>query len=90
MSPKSHAALDLLTFGGWEIIGTPVEGFQGKTETITIEYDKNNKFVSVNTVEGHIKKEETNKTEEAKKEEEIKTTSFKPQTNFIPNRKEQK
>jgi len=70
-----HGALDLLTFGGWELIGTPVEGFQGKTYTISIEYDKDDKLVSVNTIQGHIKE---SKKEEPK--EEIAST----ETNFAP------
>jgi len=53
-----HAVMDVITWGGWEIIGTPIEGVQGKTETITIEYDKNNKIVSVNSVGGKIQKED--------------------------------
>ena len=72
-----HAAMDLLTFGGWEIIGTPVEGFQGETSRITVEYDSNNKLVSVNTVTGHIAKEQP-------KKESTETTkvSEQPKTNF--------
>ena len=46
-----HAVMDLLTFGVWEIIGTPIEGFAGDTITLQIEYDKNNKVQSVKTLE---------------------------------------
>jgi len=54
----AHGALDLLTFGGWEIIGTPIEAMQGETFTLTIEYDKNDKVKKVitgeTTVEGSM------------------------------------
>ena len=46
-----HAVMDLLTFGAWEIIGTPIEGFQGKTNYITIGYDKDDKVIKVVTGE---------------------------------------
>ena len=53
-----HAAMDALTFGFWEALGTPIEGFQGKTYTVAIRYDENNKVAAVNTVHGRIKKNE--------------------------------
>lgn len=28
-----HAVMDLLTLGGWELIGTPIEGFAGEGNT---------------------------------------------------------
>lgn len=35
-----HAVLDLLTLGGWEIIGTPVEAMnQGDKVKVTVMYD---------------------------------------------------
>jgi len=46
-----HAIMDLLTLGGWEIIGTPIEGFAGDTITLQIEYDERNKVRSVKTLE---------------------------------------
>ena len=46
-----HAIMDLLTLGGWEIIGTPIEGFAGDTITLQIEYDEKNKVRSVKTLE---------------------------------------
>lgn len=46
-----HAIMDLLTLGGWEIIGTPIEGFAGDTITLQIEYDNENKVKSVKTLE---------------------------------------
>lgn len=44
-----HGTMDLLTLGGWELIGTPVEGFIGDKKQLTVEYDKNNKIASINS-----------------------------------------
>ena len=41
-----HGALDLITLGLWEIIGTPVEGFTGDKYQLTIIYDKNDRVIS--------------------------------------------
>ncbi len=46
-----HAVMDLLTLGGWELIGTPIEGFAGDTITLQIEYDEENKVRSVKTLD---------------------------------------
>ena len=48
-----HAVMDLLTLGGWELIGTPIEGFAGDTITLQIEYDEENKVKSVKTVDSN-------------------------------------
>ena len=71
-----HAVMDVITWGGWELIGTPIEGVQGKTQTITIQYDKNNKIVSVNSVQAKAQKEEKKESEGAKPE------TVQPATNF--------
>lgn len=42
-----HAVMDVLTIGFWELIGTPIEGFQGETRYVQIEYDENDKIVAV-------------------------------------------
>jgi hypothetical protein len=35
-----HAVLDVLTLGGWELIGTPIEAFnQGDKVKVTVHYD---------------------------------------------------
>lgn len=47
-----HAVMDLLTFGLWEVIGTPIEGFAGEEFTITIEYGSDDKLKSVATTPG--------------------------------------
>ena len=48
-----HAAMDVLTLGTWEIIGTPVEGFSGDKFTVTIEYDEAEKVTKVSSTPGH-------------------------------------
>jgi hypothetical protein len=48
-----HAAMDVLTLGAWELIGTPIEGFAGEKFTLTVEYDKNDKVTKVVTAPGH-------------------------------------
>jgi hypothetical protein len=55
-----HGALDVLTLGAWEIIGTPVEGFQGETCRLTICYDSNDKVAAINRV-APLKVEEAEK-----------------------------
>lgn len=44
-----HAVMDLLTFGLWEIIGTPVEAIQGDKKILNITYDKNDQVLAINT-----------------------------------------
>jgi hypothetical protein len=44
-----HGALDVLTLGLWEIVGTPIEGFQGEKYEATITYDQNDKVVDIKT-----------------------------------------
>ena len=47
-----HAAMDVLTLGAWEIIGTPIEGFAGEEFTLTIEYGADDKLKTVATGSG--------------------------------------
>ena len=42
-----HAVMDLLTFGLWEIVGTPMEGFQGDDHKLSITYDKDDVATAV-------------------------------------------
>ena len=42
-----HGCLDVLTFGLWEIAGTPIEGLQGEKRQITITYDSNDFVKSI-------------------------------------------
>jgi hypothetical protein len=44
-----HAAMDVLTLGIWEIVGTPIEGVQGEKYHATIVYDENDKVVDLKT-----------------------------------------
>ncbi len=44
-----HGIMDVLTLGAWEIIGTPVEGFQGENCEVVICYDKNDVVVAINS-----------------------------------------
>ncbi len=45
-----HAVMDLLTFGVWEVIGTPIEGFQGDNHQVQVEYDEDDNIVNVRGV----------------------------------------
>lgn len=43
-----HGVMDLLTFGLWEIIGTPIEGFQGTKHRMQITYDNTDHVIAIN------------------------------------------
>ena len=45
----AHGAIDLVSLGFWEVIGTPIEAMQGETYTLTVEYDKSDKVQKVFT-----------------------------------------
>lgn len=38
-----HGAMDVLTFGFWEVLATPMEATQGESFTLSVEYDDNDK-----------------------------------------------
>jgi hypothetical protein len=38
----AHGAMDILTWGWWEVVATPAEGLRGKSFIVTVEYDKDN------------------------------------------------
>ena len=46
-----HGVMDVLTLGAWEIIGTPIEGFQGEKFQLTVEYDSDDVVTSIVTGE---------------------------------------
>jgi len=48
----AHGALDLLTLGIWEVVGTPLEMGAGKEEVfrVIIYYDKNEKIKNVQKI----------------------------------------
>jgi hypothetical protein len=44
-----HGAMDVLTLGLWEVVGTPIEGVQGERYHATITYDRDDKVVEIKT-----------------------------------------
>jgi len=44
----AHGVMDVLTLGIWEIIGTPIEGFQGTTHRLTVTYDQDDRVLAIN------------------------------------------
>ena len=42
-----HGVMDFLTLGIWEVVGTPIEGFQGEKHRLTITYDATDHVTSV-------------------------------------------
>ena len=44
-----HAAADLFTFGLWEFVGGPIEAYHGRRQRVVVEYDENDRVVSVMT-----------------------------------------
>ena len=44
-----HGVMDFLTFGVWEVIGTPIEGFQGERYQATITYDRDDKVLDIHS-----------------------------------------
>jgi hypothetical protein len=42
-----HAAMDILTLGIWEMVGTPIEASQGDKRQITIKYDNDNRVEAI-------------------------------------------
>lgn len=48
-----HAAMDVLTFGLWEVVGTPIEAFsQGDKIKLTVHYDEDGNATSVQSSKG--------------------------------------
>lgn len=45
----THATLDILTLGVWEIVGTPMEGFKGEKSYLIVEYE-NDKLINFHQV----------------------------------------
>lgn len=44
-----HGVMDVLTFGIWEVVGTPIEAVQGETHNATITYDESDKVADIKT-----------------------------------------
>ena len=47
-----HGVMDVLTLGLWEVVGTPIEGFQGEKHHATITYDQNDRVLDIRTQKG--------------------------------------
>lgn len=47
-----HGVMDVLTLGVWEVIGSPIEGFQGEKHQATITYGGDDKVLSIKTQKG--------------------------------------
>jgi hypothetical protein len=46
-----HGAMDVLTLGLWEVVGTPIEGVQGERYNATVTYGPDDKVVEIRTAE---------------------------------------
>jgi hypothetical protein len=44
-----HGAMDVLTLGLWEVVGTPIEGVQGERYNATVTYGSDDKVVEIRT-----------------------------------------
>ena len=44
-----HGAMDVITLGLWEVVGTPIEGVQGERYHATITYDRADKVADIQT-----------------------------------------
>jgi hypothetical protein len=56
-----HGVMDVLTLGLWEVVGTPIEGFQGETHQITVTYESDRAVA----VRGHQQGRSSNATHHA-------------------------
>ena len=45
----AHGAMDVLTLGIWEVVGTPVEALQGSKYRMTVVYDQENVAKEITT-----------------------------------------
>lgn len=46
----AHGAMDFLTLGIWEVVGTPVEAVQGKRYQMTVSYDAEGRAQQISTI----------------------------------------
>jgi hypothetical protein len=44
-----HGVMDVMTFGLWEVLGTPIEGVQGERYHATITYDREDRVAEIKT-----------------------------------------
>lgn len=59
-----HGVMDILTLGLWEVVGTPIEGFQGEKRRLAIVYDKNDRVEGINQAPMPKTQEEVEKKEQ--------------------------
>ncbi|MBI4685561.1 MAG: hypothetical protein HY755_10215 [Nitrospirae bacterium] len=59
-----HGVMDILTLGLWEVVGTPIEGFQGEKRRLFIVYDKNDRVEAINQAPMPKTQEEVEKKEQ--------------------------
>ena len=60
--------MDVLTLGLWEVVGSPIEGFQGEKKRLMITYNEDDTVETIGT--SYVKKEKTE--EKTEKDEEQK------------------
>lgn len=44
-----HATADLFTFGLWELVGGPIEGYKGRRQRVVVTYNENDEVLAVMT-----------------------------------------
>jgi hypothetical protein len=44
----AHGAMDFLTLGLWEVVGTPIEALKGTKYQIAVTYDSDNRVLAIN------------------------------------------
>ncbi|GFH63200.1 MAG: hypothetical protein ZNDK_0971 [Candidatus Desulfovibrio kirbyi] len=60
-----HGVMDALTLGLWEVVGTPVEGFQGDKKYLSVVYDDNDVATRIGSIAPPPKKKQEQKTDDA-------------------------
>jgi hypothetical protein len=42
-----HGVMDVLTLGLWEVVGTPIEAFQGETRRLSVTYGADDRVLTM-------------------------------------------
>ena len=58
-----HGVMDVLTFGIWEVVGSPIEGFQGDKKRLMITYNDDDTVASVGSFQAPKKKTQSSNDE---------------------------